>query len=279
MLCVTEFALGAMENWGLVTYRENALMIDETKVSNQTKQRVASIVAHELAHQWFGNLVTMQWWDGLWLNEGFASFMQELAIDSILPHYNVWDQWVINSYAAAQRLDSLRSSHPIIIPIKHAEEVNEVFDAISYSKGSTIVNTIYHTLGSDNFRNGLQLYFKRHAYNNTETNDLWNAWSEVSGINVNELMNLWTTRLGYPYITVINEKWNENTIELSLKQTWFLSDGSLTEEEQLNNPPVWHIPLFFATNNQISEKPVIFNQLIQSFVIPIASGLSHIIYL
>lgn len=141
--------MGAMENWGLVTYRETALMIDEQKASSQSKQRVAIVVAHELAHQWFGNLVTMSWWDGLWLNEGFAAFMEHFATDALFPDYKIWEQFTTDAFGAAQRLDALKSSHPIIVPIKHAEEVEQVFDAISYCKGSTVVNMIAAILGLD----------------------------------------------------------------------------------------------------------------------------------
>jgi puromycin-sensitive aminopeptidase len=113
MLCVTEFAMGAMENWGLVTYRETALMVDEANASPQTKQRVAIVVAHELAHQWFGNLVTMSWWDGLWLNEGFAAFMEHYCVDALFPDYNLWGQFSTDSMGSALRLDALKNSHPV----------------------------------------------------------------------------------------------------------------------------------------------------------------------
>ena len=203
MICITEFAMGAMENWGLVTYRESALMIDDEKASIQQKQRVAIVVAHELAHQWFGNLVTFLWWDGLWLNEGFAAFMEHFCVDALYPEYKIWEQYTTDAFGSAQRLDSLRTSHPIIVPIKHAEEVEQVFDAISYCKGSTVVNMVCAVLGKDKFREGLQLYMRRHAYGNTETVDLWNAWSEVSGIDVAALMHTWTTRMGYPVSEIV----------------------------------------------------------------------------
>jgi puromycin-sensitive aminopeptidase len=275
MISIPEFAMGAMENWGLVTYRENALMIDESKASSQMKQRVATVVTHELAHQWFGNLVTMQWWDGLWLNEGFASFMEDFCVDDIFPEYKIWEQWTIDSYGAAQRLDSLRSSHPIIVPIRHAHEVEQVFDAISYSKGSTIVNMVFHLLGKEHFQAGLVLYFKKYAYQNTETIDLWNAWSEASGLKVDEIMDLWTSRYGYPYLSIISEKWSETQVELTLRQTWFLADGSLTtDENSAANAPVWNIPLFFATADNVSSKAVMMNKLEQSFTIPLTKGAS-----
>ena len=147
MICITEFAAGAMENWGLVTYRENALMVDEATASPQQKQRVAIVVAHELAHQWFGNLVTMAWWGGLWLNEGFAAFMEHFCTDALFPDYKMWEQFTTDAFSSAQRLDALKSSHPVIVPIKHAEEVDQVFDAISYCKGSTVVNMVAAILG------------------------------------------------------------------------------------------------------------------------------------
>jgi aminopeptidase N len=126
MLCCTEFAMGAMENWGLVTYREVDLMIDEAKASSQQKQRVAIVVAHELGHQWFGNLVTMAWWDDLWLNEGFASYSEHLTVDALFPSWNIWEQFTTDAMGAALRLDALRTSHPIQVPIGHAEEVEQV---------------------------------------------------------------------------------------------------------------------------------------------------------
>jgi puromycin-sensitive aminopeptidase len=154
MLCVTEFAAGAMENWGLVTYREVDLMIDAEKASSQQKQRVAIVVAHELAHQWFGNLVTMEWWDGIWLNEGFAAFMEHFCVDSLYPEYKIWEQYTTDAYGHAQKLDALRTSHPVVVPIKHAEEVEQVFDAISYCKGSCCVRTVKNVIGLDAFRKG-----------------------------------------------------------------------------------------------------------------------------
>ena len=267
MICITEFAMGAMENWGLVTYREAALMIDSDKASIQQKQRVAIVVAHELAHQWFGNLVTMGWWDGLWLNEGFAAFMEHFCIDALYPEYKMWEQYTTDAMGAAQRLDALRTSHPIIVPIKHAEEVEQVFDAISYCKGSTVVNMVCAVLGKEKFREGLQVYMRRHAYGNTETPDLWQAWTEVSGIDVANLMSTWTTRMGYPYLQVVSEKWSSHSVEITLQQDWFLSDGSNTSAA---DGAVWQIPLLVASSTCVSEKAVIMDHKVQSFTIPLA---------
>ena len=266
MICVTEFAMGAMENWGLVTYRETALMIDEAKASPQSKQRVAIVVAHELAHQWFGNLVTMSWWDGLWLNEGFAAFMEHFCTDDLFPDYKIWEQFTTDAFGAAQRLDALKSSHPVIVPIKHAEEVEQVFDAISYCKGSTVVNMVAAILGKDKFREGLQLYFRRHAYGNTETIDLWNAWSEVSGKDIAGLMKNWTTVIGYPYLKVVNETWGDNEVRITLEQSRFLSDGSESDSSDL-----WSIPLLFASEDSVSTEAVIMDKKVQTFAIPLGT--------
>lgn len=135
MIAIPDFAAGAMENWGLVTYREIDLLCDTAKVSTVRKQRVASVVTHELAHQWFGNLVTMEWWNDLWLNEGFANFMQTYSANALFPEWSIWETFVSDDQSAALRLDSLRSSHPIQVPIPKAEDVEEIFDAISYCKG------------------------------------------------------------------------------------------------------------------------------------------------
>lgn len=242
MIVVTEFAAGAMENWGLVTYRENALMLDEN-ADVSMKQRVALVICHELAHQWFGNLVTMAWWCDLWLNEGFASWMQHSAVDHLFPEWCIWEQYTTDTIGMAQKLDALRSSHPIQVPIKHAEEVEEVFDHISYAKGSTVVRMAECVLGKENFRKGLQLYFARHKYSNTETTDLWQAWTDVSGIDMNALMTSWTEKMGYPYLKVLSEAWSDKECVLKLQQSWFLADGTGDVEDA-----VWNIPLTVATS-------------------------------
>lgn len=230
MLCVTEFAMGAMENWGLVTYRENALMIGP-EASSQSKQRVAIVVVHELAHQWFGNLVTMAWWDGLWLNEGFAAYMEHFATDTLEPSYKIWEQYTTDALASALRLDALRSSHPVIVPIKHAEEVEQVFDAISYCKGSTVVRMVAALLGPEKFRDGLRAYMRRHAYGCATTPDLWGAWSEASGLDINGLMATWTLQTGYPILKVLEEAVSAQEVKITLEQSRFFSDGFVPEAD------------------------------------------------
>lgn len=265
MLCVTEFAAGAMENWGLVTYREVALMVDDAAASPQTKQRVAIVVAHEIAHQWFGNLVTMEWWNGLWLNEGFAAWSEHFCVDALYPQYKIWDQFTTDAFMAAQRLDAMVNSHPIIVPIKNAEEVDAVFDAISYCKGSCVVNMVNAIIGVDAFRSGLIAYFKKHSYGNATTDDLWQAWSDASGKDIASMMSLWTMRKGYPYLTVVEETWNESSVTFTLEQNYFLSDGTGDKAE---DNPIWQIPLLFASNKTIVPKVCeIMTEKRQSFTV------------
>eukprot|EP00640_Fibrocapsa_japonica_P000353 CAMPEP_0113937194 /NCGR_PEP_ID=MMETSP1339-20121228/3867_1 /TAXON_ID=94617 /ORGANISM="Fibrocapsa japonica" /LENGTH=883 /DNA_ID=CAMNT_0000939869 /DNA_START=46 /DNA_END=2697 /DNA_ORIENTATION=- /assembly_acc=CAM_ASM_000762 len=245
MVAIPEFAMGAMENWGLVTYREVDLLIDQKKASSQQKQRVCTVVTHELAHQWFGNLVTMQWWDDLWLNEGFASWTQTYAADALFPEWKMWEQFVNDDLSAALRLDSLRTSHPIQVPIYHASEVEQVFDAISYCKGACVVRMLHAVLGAEDFRRGLQVYMDRHAYSNTETFHLWGAWEEVSGKPIQSMMRSWTEQMGYPVVKVVGEEWGATSVKLTLEQSWFLQEGSVSAEED----KLWTVPVIVASKS------------------------------
>jgi puromycin-sensitive aminopeptidase len=164
-------------------------------------------------------------------------------VNHLFPEWNIWEQYTTDTIGMAQKLDSLRSSHPIQVPIKHAEEVEEVFDHISYAKGSTVVRMNECVLGEQKFREGLQLYLGRHKYSNTETTDLWRAWSEVSGVDINALMTSWTSKMGYPYLKVLGEEWKGTECILKLQQTWFLADGSGEKEEE-----IWSIPISIASS-------------------------------
>jgi len=275
MLCCTEFAMGAMENWGLVTYREVDLLIDQEKGNATTsrKQRVAIVVAHELAHQWFGNLVTMEWWDDIWLNEGFAAFSEHFCVDALFPDYKIWDQFTTDAMGTAMRLDALRTSHPIQVPIARAEEVEQVFDAISYCKGSTVVRMARCVVGAANFQKGLQIYMKRHSYGNTKTIDLWNAWTEATGgaIDVAQLMHSWTSKMGYPYLTVVDEKFEDNKVTFTLEQNWFLADGGDEASAEASKTLLWSVPLMFATSTYESSQAVIMNEKRQTFTLDLHS--------
>eukprot|EP00933_Yihiella_yeosuensis_P012781 TRINITY_DN12192_c0_g1_i1.p1 TRINITY_DN12192_c0_g1~~TRINITY_DN12192_c0_g1_i1.p1 ORF type:complete len:859 (+),score=193.67 TRINITY_DN12192_c0_g1_i1:309-2579(+) len=268
MVAIPEFACGAMENWGLVTYREVDLLIDKKTASGDQKQRVCIVVTHELAHQWFGNLVTMAWWDDLWLNEGFASWCENYAADLIYPDFRLWDQFPSDTLAAALKLDALRTSHPIQVPIHEAEEVEEVFDAISYCKGASVIRMAHAVLGHDAFQKGLMQYMKRHAYSNTETFDLWGAWAESSGKPVKDIMSSWTEQMGFPLVEVTSFKIEGSTARLSLKQSWFLASGEDPGEEK-----TWSTPLFLGTLADSSRPVVMMNSATQEVEVPLSSDL------
>jgi len=269
MVAIPEFAMGAMENWGLVTYREVDVLIDPTMASSNQKQRVCTVVTHELAHQWFGNLVTMEWWDDLWLNEGFASWAENWAADKIFPNWSMWDQFTTGHLSAALRLDALKSSHPIQVPIYHAEEVEEVFDAISYCKGGSVVRMIKAVLGMKSFQKGLASYMKKHAYGNTQTFDLWAEWEESSGMPVKEMMASWTEQMGFPLLRVTNETWEDDKVTLELEQVWFLSDGSeLTAEEA---GKTWCIPLMTCTEDGTQEDMIFMREKTATITVPLSN--------
>mmetsp|Transcript_82526 Transcript_82526/g.238452 ORF Transcript_82526/g.238452 Transcript_82526/m.238452 type:complete len:886 (-) Transcript_82526:40-2697(-) len=246
MIAIPDFAAGAMENWGLVTYREVALLCDEKTVSATQKQRICSVITHELAHQWFGNLVTMQWWDDLWLNEGFANWMQTFAADKLHPEWHIWESYVGMEQQRALQLDALRSSHPIQVPIGAAETVEEVFDAISYCKGGSVVRMIYAVLGEAHFQQGLRIYFGRHKYGNTETTDLWQAWAEASGKPVAEMMSSWTQQMGFPVLKVLKDPLAAGATEIEVEQSWFLADGAALSGEDAAK--AWVAPVLVGTD-------------------------------
>ena len=228
MVAVPDFSAGAMENWGLITYRIVDVLLDEKTSGASRKERIAETVQHELAHQWFGNLVTMDFWDGLWLNEGFATWMSWYSCNVFYPEWKVWQTYVIDNLQGALSLDSLRSSHPIEVPVKRADEINQIFDAISYSKGSSVLRMISKYLGEDVFLQGVRNYIKKHAYGNTETGDLWSALADASGKPVQSVMDVWTKNVGFPVISVSE---NPASSSIHLKQNRFLRTGDVQPEE------------------------------------------------
>lgn len=236
MIAIPDFPAGAMENWGAVTYRESTLLFDEKKSSVGNKQWVAMVIAHELAHQWFGNLVTMEWWTHLWLNEGFASFIEYLAIDHAFPKWDIWNQFVASEMGVAYQPDSLKNTHPIEVEVGHPAEISEIFDKVSYAKGASILRMLHSYLGPKDFRNGLRLYLKKHAYGNTQTEDLWNALEEVSGKPVSKIMRNWTFSSGHPVITV-----SEHGNRLKLTQSRFYSSEISRKESK--DKTIWKIPV------------------------------------
>lgn len=237
MVALPDFASGAMENWGLITYREQCMLVDPANTSLSNKQYVAMVVAHELAHQWFGNLVTMRWWTDLWLNEGFASWVEYMATDHNFPDWDMWTQFIVDEQEQGLRMDSLEHTHPIEVPINHPDEIRTIFDAISYAKGSSVIHMLHEYLGKEAFRDGLRFYLKKHAYGNTDTVDLWAALEEVSGKPVRDFMHAWTSQSGYPVVHA-----NVSDADIALTQTRF----QLNPEAKADTN-TWPVPLLTDT--------------------------------
>jgi len=219
LIAVPEFAMGAMENWGAITFRESALLIDANS-STRMRKRVAEIVDHELAHQWFGNLVTMKWWDDIWLNESFATFMASKVVDSLHPDWRIWEDFMRNETAGAMERDCLKNTHPIRVPVKSPDEIEQIFDEISYGKGASILRMIEAYIGEDAFEKGVRQYLSNHAYSNATGNDLWNALETTSNKKVQKIMSGWIQQPGYPMLTV-----EEKEGKLTLHQERFLISG------------------------------------------------------
>jgi puromycin-sensitive aminopeptidase len=198
-IAIPDFAAGAMENLGLVTYREEALLLDADKASPRERMWVVGVIAHETAHMWFGDLVTMRWWNGLWLNEAFATFMQTLCTDALHPEWDVWTSYGPQK-AYALSVDGLASTRPIEYPVGPPAEAWGMFDALTYEKGGSVLRMLEQYLGPEVFRQGVRHYLTRHRYGNTETSDLWAALEEVSGQPVRAAMDSWVFQGGYPMV-------------------------------------------------------------------------------
>ncbi|XP_046357527.2 puromycin-sensitive aminopeptidase-like [Haliotis rufescens] len=242
LIALADFLIGAMENWALVTYRETALLVDPTNSSATAKQHVALIVGHELAHMWFGNLVTMEWWTNLWLKEGFASWIEYLCVDECFPEYDIWTQFVNMDLGRALELDALHTSHPIEVPVGHPSEVDEIFDAISYCKGASVIRMLHDYLGDEDFRKGMNKYLTKHSYQNTESEDLWASLGEASGKPVAKMMDTWTKQMGFPVIKV-SERQDGDKCVLTVSQEKFCADGNLPKDDK----SCWRVPLSIST--------------------------------
>lgn len=231
-VALPDFSAGAMENWGLVTYREVYLLVDENS-SVSSRQQVALVVAHEIAHQWFGNLVTMKWWDDLWLNESFANMMEYVSIDYIEPKLNIFEDFQTGGLPLALKRDATDGVQSVHVEVNHPDEINTLFDpAIVYAKGSRLMHMLRRWLGDTDFAAGLKIYFEKHQYQNTIGRDLWNALSQTSGKDVAAFMDSWLEQPGYP---VMAAKIEEDELILTQKQFFI---GEHEDESRL-----WQIPL------------------------------------
>jgi aminopeptidase N len=232
-VALPDFSSGAMENWGLVTYREIALLADPATTSVSSKHYIATVIAHELSHQWFGNLVTMKWWNNLWLNESFATLMEYVAVDALHPEWNVWLDFATSESIFALRRDSLEGVQAVQVDVRHPDEISTLFDgAIVYAKGARLLRMCQQYVGHEAFQSGLKAYFAAHKYGNTEGDDLWESLSKASDKDITRLMNTWISQSGYPVVTVTQ---NQDSLTLSQKQ-FFVGPHQPSEK-------VWPIPL------------------------------------
>src|SRR5574341_894389 len=200
LLAIPDFASGAMENLGAITFRESALLLDERAATHAERERVADVVAHENAHMWFGDLVTMSWWNGLWLNEAFATFMELLAVDAWKPEWRRWETFGAGR-AAAMTVDGLHATRPIEYPVRAPKDADAMFDVLTYEKGASILRMLEQHLGPEVFREGIRGYLRAHAYGNADTGDLWAALERAARHPVPALMDAWIFRPGYPLIS------------------------------------------------------------------------------
>jgi len=244
-VALPDFSAGAMENWGLVTYREIALLADPETTSISTKHYVATVVAHELSHQWFGNLVTMKWWNNLWLNESFATLMEYIAIDALQPEWNIWFDFSTAETISALRRDSIDGVQAVQVEVHHPDEINTLFDpSIVYAKGARLLRMLQRYIGDADFQSGLKAYFATYAYQNTDGDDLWKALSQASGKDIASFMNTWISQSGYPRVSV-----SQNKDEITLTQQQFFV-GPHSPSTKL-----WPIPL----NASSKDIPFLFD--------------------
>ena len=239
LIAIPDFASGAMENLGAITFRETALLVDSEKATRGELERVADVVSHETAHMWFGDLVTMKWWNGLWLNEAFATFMEMLAVDAWKPEWRRWDSFTV-SRAAAMQIDGLKSTRPIEFPVEKPEEAAGMFDVLTYEKGASVLRMLEQYLGAEAFRDGIRLYLRRHQYANAETTDLWDAIEDSTHQPVRALMDTWIFQAGYPVIKV--EK-RPGGVVLSQRLFRYLQDDAAQEQK-------WLVPIFLRAGTK-----------------------------
>ena len=230
LIAIPDFAMGAMENVGAVTFREGLLLIDESKATRQELSRSVSVIAHELAHMWFGDLVTMKWWDGIWLNEAFASLMEAIAANGTYPEFKQWSEMNL-SRSAGFSVDSLKNSRPVEFEVETPEQAEEMFDVLTYEKGSTVLRMFEMFVGEKVFQEGVQKYLNKYKFKNTHSSDLWESLSEVSKLPLSKMLPTWIKQPGFPIIEV--SKSGDNFI---LSQSKFLIDGSTDES-------LWEIPI------------------------------------
>jgi len=255
MIAIPDFVSGAMEHWGLITYRETNLLYDSLESSSANKQRVATVVSHELAHQWFGNLVTLEWWDDLWLNEGFASYMEYKGVANYHPDWEMESQFLTMDLHRVLDLDATINSHPIVQEVAHPDQITEIFDTISYAKGASVLRMLEQFMGAEEFRLGVHSFLKQYKYKNAVTNDLWQALENVSTkqLPIKKIMDSWTRQMGYPVLQITKIGQGEYRV----KQERYLTDQSAAGESASSPYDYkWDVPITWihSKTNQSSLK-------------------------
>ncbi|KAF3821845.1 hypothetical protein GH733_009887 [Mirounga leonina] len=285
LAAIPDFESGAMENWGLTTYRESSLLFDVEKSSAEDKLGITMIVSHELAHQWFGNLVTMEWWDDLWLNEGFAKFMEFVSVSVTHPELKV-DDYFFGKCFNVMEVDALNSSHPVSTAVEDPAQIREMFDDVSYEKGACILNMLRDYLGADVFKSGIVQYLQKYSYKNTRNEDLWNSMASIcptdgtertdgfcsrgphsssashwrqEGLDVKTMMNTWTLQKGFPLITVTVRGRN-----VHMRQEHYRK----APEDASETGYVWHVPLTFITSKSDSVQRFLLKTKTDELILP-----------
>lgn len=251
MIALPDFAAGAMENWGLITYRETAMLYQQGISTIRDKQRVATVVGHELAHQWFGNLVTPSWWTDLWLNEGFATYVECLGVDAVEPEWKIIEQFVVDDLQNVFLLDVYKSSHPISVEVNHPNEIDEIFDSISYEKGASIIRMMDHFLTTPVFKRGLTKYLNSKAYQCATQDDLWQALTDQAhedqvldgDMTVKDIMYTWTLQTGFPLVTVTRNYDNNSAFVTQVR--FMLGNNTDT------NNSLWWVPLTYTSQDKL----------------------------
>ncbi|ERL90492.1 hypothetical protein D910_07840, partial [Dendroctonus ponderosae] len=258
IVAIPEFGFSAMENWGLLTFRESSLLFDNFSSTVEDKRTVATVLSHELAHQWFGNLVTPKWWNDLWLKEGFATYLQYLGVAHAEPSWNILDEFLPSEIERAMSLDALESSRPISFDVCNSMQIKQAFDEISYAKGACIIRMMNNFLGEETFKNGLIKYLQKFKYSNANRNDLFTSLTEEArlrnvlgaGESVKQIMDTWTEQAGFPVINVAPD-YSRNTLKLVQKR-FFLTQSDSKDKF------LWWLPISFTSSvspNFISTTP------------------------
>lgn len=253
-VALPDFEAGAMENWGLMTFRESCLLVDQGMTAIADKQHIATVIAHEISHQWFGNLVTMKWWDDLWLNESFASMMEYVAVDRVEPEFNIWESYFTGDVAVAMRRDALSGVQSVKQSVSHPDEIQTLFDgAIVYAKGARLMYMLMNYMGESNFRKGLRDYFTKYAYGNTVGEDLWESMNMYAIFDIKELMEGWVSKPGYPVVSI-----KVGGSSINLQQGRFAIDRDDVDD-------TWSVPLFSSNEDVL---PAVLDSKVKMLKLP-----------